>query len=316
MDTYDVICVGFSTLDITLTGIPADVFELEMDTVRASSSGWTVGGDGANQAAALGALGNKTAFVSKIASDQVGKILLDMLDQRPIDLQYMVVANGIESSFVVVCVRSDGHRNFLFWPGDKENALRLEEIDLSILDKTRALSIGSLFCMPGMDQGGTETLCRLAKEKGVLTFADMATDSLGIGPKAMETIYPYIDYLMPSLEEATYVTGHTKPEQIADALLVKGVGTALIKLGKDGCYVQNAEEAFYVPSFHVDAVDTTGCGDNFSAGFITGVLQGRSLFECARLGNAAGALNATQIGAHGAVRSITQLEDFMHQRIQ
>jgi len=315
MEPYDVICVGFSTLDITLTGIPSNVFELEMDTVRASSSGWTVGGDGANQAAALGALGNKTAFVSKIASDQVGKILLDMLNQRKIDLQYMVIAGGIESSFVVVCVRSDGHRNFLFWPGDKDNALKFEEIDLSILDKTRAISIGSLFCMPGMDQGGTGELCRLAKEKGVLTFVDMATDSLGIGPKAAESVYPYIDYLIPSIEEATYVTGHTQPERIADDLLAKGVGTVVIKLGKDGCYVQNRADAFYVPSFPVDVVDTTGCGDNFTAGFITGVLQGRSLFECARLGNAAGALNATQVGSHGAVQNMTQLEDFMHQGI-
>ncbi|GHT86541.1 sugar ABC transporter substrate-binding protein [Bacteroidia bacterium] len=74
MKNYDVICVGFATLDITLTGIPSNAFET--DTTKLTSSHWSVGGDAVNQAVALGSLGNKAALVSKIGSDRIGGIVM------------------------------------------------------------------------------------------------------------------------------------------------------------------------------------------------------------------------------------------------
>lgn len=306
---YDVICVGDATLDITMTDIPNDA--LSHDFALAASSRWSVGGDAANQACVLDALGMKTALIAKTGTDLIGDTIHQILSECGIDLSHFIRSSRKESGFCVVAVQPDGQRSFLLSLGSGDRDLGLEEINLDLLGHTRAVSVGSLFCLRKMDLGGTQELFKKARQKGVITFADMTGDSSQLGPKAVDGIYPYTDYLLPSLEEGIYVTGETNPRKIADVLLKKGTSTVIIKLGAQGCYVKNAKEDFYSPAFVTDVIDTTGCGDNFTAAFISGVLNGKTLRDCARMGNGAGAINASALGAHGALHSRKQLEDFM-----
>ena len=113
-----------------------------------------------------------------------------------------------------------------------------------------------------MDQGGAASLFRLAREKKVLTFADMTADAYGIGPEGIASVYPYTDYLMPSYEEALYTCGKEDVDDIADYFLTRGVQNVVLKLGSDGCFVKNSGDRFYMDPYPVRAVDTTGCGDN------------------------------------------------------
>ena len=132
----------------------------------------------------------------------------------------------------------------------------------------------------------------------------------------MDIVYPFIDYLMPSIEEAVYVTGETDEKGAARRLLEKGAGTVVIKLGGQGCYVRTREKEFYEDPFEVVVTDTTGCGDNFVAGFIHSILKGMSLEEGARFACAAGALNAQMLGGHIGIVSETQVETFMKNTMQ
>jgi sugar/nucleoside kinase (ribokinase family) len=123
---------------------------------------------------------------------------------------------------------------------------------------------------------------------------------------------PHVDCFVPSLTEAQALTGLDAPQDVARALLDRGVGTVGLKMGADGCLVVTAAgESLRAPAFEVDVIDATGAGDAFAAGFIAGVWRGWPLERAARLANAMGALCVTGLGAAGGVRSLPETLAFM-----
>lgn len=305
----DVVCIGEITLDITMRNIPENA--LSLDSSFADETIFAVGGDATNQAAVLSALGLKAGLVTKIGYDDTGLIIHRKLQEDGLDLTYLIRSPDKVSSLSIVVVNPGGQRHFLVWRGKNDQDLRLDEIDLTFLDRTRAVSAGSLFAMRELDRGGIAEIFRQARAKGVITFADMTADSYNIGGDAVSSVYPHTDYLIPSLVEATYVTGLTRPEEIARWFLDRGVGHVVIKLGDKGCFVADGKISQYVDPYQVEVVDTTGCGDNFTSGFIYGILHGMSLADSAQLGCGAGSCNAQFLGAHGGVKSMEQVQAFM-----
>ncbi|MBQ9629737.1 MAG: bifunctional hydroxymethylpyrimidine kinase/phosphomethylpyrimidine kinase, partial [Synergistaceae bacterium] len=135
-----------------------------------------------------------------------------------------------------------------------------------------------------------------------------------VAPKKGERLHDiehalkYIDYFFPNYDEGRNLTGHDDPEEIADVLLKLGVKNVILKIGKKGCLVKNSGEKFIVPAYsHANCIDTTGAGDNFASGFITGLLEGRSIHECAKMANCAASL---AIEAVGATNGLMSREDF------
>ena len=85
---------------------------------------------------------------------------------------------------------------------------------------------------------------------------------------------PYVDYFVPSIEDASTMSGHSKPEDVARFFLDLGVGSCLLTMGGDGCLVATADGMFRLPAFDIDVTDTTGCGDAFTAGLIAALNHG------------------------------------------
>ena len=83
------------------------------------------------------------------------------------------------------------------------------------------------------------------------------------------------------------------------------------KLGAKGCLIKSQSERLLLPGFPVHAIDTTGAGDNFVAGFLAGLSRGLSLTECGLLANAAGAIATTQLGATSAAAGIGGVVEFL-----
>jgi sugar/nucleoside kinase (ribokinase family) len=85
-----------------------------------------------------------------------------------------------------------------------------------------------------------------------------------------------------------------------EALVARGVGCVAATVGADGAVVVNADGVHNVPAYTVDVVDTTGCGDAFSAGFLRGLSLGRDPVGAAALGCATAGLVAQGLGTdHG-----------------
>jgi sugar/nucleoside kinase (ribokinase family) len=121
------------------------------------------------------------------------------------------------------------------------------------------------------------------------------------------------DWFCPNGEQLLGLTGRP---HIADAIadiLALGTGGVAVTLGADGCLVtaDRAGGLLHIPAHPVGVVDTTGCGDGFDAGLITGLLLGCELADAARLGNACGALVATGLGSDAGITSLADTVGFL-----
>ena len=109
------------------------------------------------------------------------------------------------------------------------------------------------------------------------------------------------------------LSGKEDPNEIADIFLSMGVKTVVIKMGKDGCFIKDEKgEKYLIPTYDkVKAVDTTGAGDSFVAGFLTGHVNGWSLIQCGKFANAVGTHCVMAAGASTGIKSFEQITEFI-----
>lgn len=307
---YDVICIGQAVQDILTTNVPKDAFMRETNTVKADSLTITTGGDAVNEAIVLSRLGNKSSVVVRLDKRNIGDMIYRDLQDENVDVSLVARKDDCENFTSMIFIHPDGDHDFIVGPG-KDYTLARSDVDFSVFTQTRAVSAASLFTLGELDTNGIAEIFRIAQEAGACTFADANFDLDGIGPDAIKNIYPHTDYLIPSLDEAVYMTGKKDPDEIADWFLAHGVKNVMLKLGGEGCFFKNKEERFFMDPYEVTPIDTTGCGDNFAASFIHGILKGMSHKECAEFACGAGGLNSQAIGAHMHILSEEQIRDFM-----
>ena len=103
------------------------------------------------------------------------------------------------------------------------------------------------------------------------------------------------------------ITGETDYVRGADVLLTKGAKIVAVKLGRRGCFVTDGRERNIIDAFESEAIDTTGAGDAFCAGFLYGLLNRKDLYDCGRLGNFVASKKITKMGARAGLPYKTDL---------
>jgi sugar/nucleoside kinase (ribokinase family) len=123
-----------------------------------------------------------------------------------------------------------------------------------------------------------------------------------------------IDIFAPNQKEALRLTGE---QTIGAALgrLAELTPTVVIKLGADGAIARSQGQQVHIPALPVNAVDTTGAGDNFDCGFLYGWLKSYSLEDCLRCGNFCGGRSITAHGGWDASPTSSQLENYLDRNI-
>lgn len=307
---YDVICIGQIVQDILVTNIPSDALTSEKDTFMADEILFASGGDAVNEASMLAKYGNHCALLTRLDKKDVGEMIYGDLIRQGVDTSLLVRPDDCRTFTAIVIIGPDGSHTFFDGPGHNFT-LKMSDIDQSVFEKTKVVTAGSLFALGELDTDGIEVIFKKAQESGAVTVADMNNDSDKKGPHAVEKVYPYTDYLMPSYDEAVYVTGEKEPDKIADFFLAAGVKNVVLKMGGEGCFFKNAEKRFFTDPYKVSPVDTTGCGDNFVAAFVHCLLKGMEPEACAEFACAAGALNSLGLGAHLYIQTEEQVKAFM-----
>lgn len=304
-----IICLGIMVADVV--GRPVHEVPEPGRLVLVEEMGLYAGGCAVNTATVLARFDLPVEVVGKIGQDPFGDFLLDVLDRRGIGDAGVQRDDTTGTSATMVMVGPDGERRFVHYIGANAE-LRLADVDMALLNRASILHIGGSLVLPGIDGAPTAELLRRARAAGLLTFLDTVWDDSGRWMEMLEPCLPHLDYFVPSLPEARALTGYEDPEQMGRSLLDRGVGAVGIKMGDAGCLVMDQSGvSFRLPAFQVEAVDATGAGDAFTAGFIAGVWKGWSLEKTARLANAAGALCVTGSGAAGNTRSLSETLDFM-----
>lgn len=306
----DVLCAGLALVNFPIHPIDESVFQNDINMV--SPITLMPGGDAANQAIIISRLGMRVSLASVVGDDGFGMMLLQMMKEqgKDLDVSHVAVEEGNTTGVAAMLVRPDGQRNFCINRGSLLE-FGLKHIEMELLERTKIVSIGGLMSLPGIDGKGTEELFRRAKQAGAVTVADTKKDLWGIGLDGIRGTLGYTDYFFPSLEEARAVSGADTIEHMAETFLKCGAAHVGIKLGADGCYFKDKDQEFYLPAYPCEVVDTTGSGDNFMAGFITGLLNGWDEKNSCKFAAAAGAVNAAAIGPNSAVVSREQILKFM-----
>ena len=307
-DHNDVICIGTALIDSIIRGF---------DPKPVSASGYTAdsgtlysGGEAVNEALAFSKLGTKAGILCFLGEDAAGSFVEKELKKNGVDTTQIVWEKDHPTPVTTMFVKKDGTRMSVTNLAHRFN-FHPEEQDIGELG-AKAISIGSLFRAPFDDPAVIHAVLSAAKAAGMKIFAD--TKIPNFHPLKLEDIkdsLPLIDYITPNEDEAKYYTGKETAGEQADVFLSYGVANVIIKLGGKGCFFKNAEEEIRLPAHEIEAVDATGAGDNFSAGFITEILQGKTHEEALRFANACGAICTTAIGAGTALQDRKQVEEFL-----
>lgn len=309
----EVICVGILTADVV--GKPIDNLPGRGKLGLVDRMELHSGGCAANTGIGLAKLGVETSIIGKVGEDGFGDFLVKRFEKFGMEAGGVVRDSENATSATMVMVHSDGERTFLHYFG-ANGSLCLDDIDFERVQASKILHIAGSFLMPSFDGEPTAILLKRAREAGVATSLDTAWDARGNWLSTLKPCLPYMDYFLPSLEEAKMLTGGLEvPEDIAKFLLDAGVGVVGLKMGERGAYIRTSQgDEITIPGYQVEAVDALGAGDAFVAGFLTGLSKGWDIEKCARFANAVGACCVTALGATTGVLSFAETLQFMEQR--
>jgi sugar/nucleoside kinase (ribokinase family) len=292
----DVVCLGILVADVVAR--PVDALPTVGTLALVESIVLRGGGCALNTSSALVRLGLRAAVVGKVGADAFGDFVLALLGERGVDGAGVVRDAAAPTSASVALVDSAGERTFLHTPGAND-ALRPTELGEAPF-AGRALHVAGALVLEALDGEPTAGLLAEARRRGLHTSLDTVFDGSGRWERVLAAL-PHCDLVTPGRAEAEAISGERDPRRAARRLRELGAGTAAVTLGAEGCQVAAADFDGRVPAVPVDAVDGTGAGDAFVAGFLYGRLAGWATEACARFANAAGALATTAVGAFEGV---------------
>ena len=256
----------------------------------------TAAGSAGGTALTLAKLGAEVRSAGAIGTDPVGDMLLDLLGRAGIDAGQLCRRADVQTSASVLPIRPDGSRPAFHVPGANAT-YGPDDVDWDAIGDATHLHLGGPEFMGGE---AAATILSAARGRGIVTSADVLAPG---EPGLLEWIgsaVAELDYLLPNDDQVLGFTGTGDLEAGCRALIERGAGCVVATCGADGALVVDPDGATAVPAFEVEVVDTTGCGDAFSAGFLRGLSLGRDREAAARLGNAAAGLVAGGLGSdHG-----------------
>jgi sugar/nucleoside kinase (ribokinase family) len=305
-DRANVIALGVHVVDVLVRPverIPGGQGGQLVEQIRITPAG-SAGGT----AITLAKLGGSVKSAGAIGEDELGEVLLALLGRFGVDTSALVRRSGVQTSSSVLPIRPDGSRPAFHVVGANATYASADA-PWDEIEQADHLHLGAPEFMGGEEAA---KILSFARDRGVVTSADI----LAPGEQAAQIAdwigpaFRHLDYLLPNEEQVLGLTGERDLQSGCEALLERGVGCVAATCGAEGAIVVDAESSERVPAFDVDVVDTTGCGDAFSAGFVRGLALGRSRREAAVLGCAAAALVARGLGSDHGDFDLTAADEF------
>ncbi|MEV0196964.1 carbohydrate kinase family protein [Nonomuraea sp. NPDC050691] len=305
--------VGVHIVDILAR--PVERIPEGQDTVLVDQIRLTAAGAAAGTAVDLVKLGNDVVTLGAVGDDELGDFLLAVLAKRGVDASRLVRKAGEQTAASILPIRPDGGRPSFHVPG-ANLGVTLADLDVEVLRGARAVHLGGVDVTFGLGDPDFFALLDALREGGTIVTMDLLSempDLLGMA----RTFLPHVDYVLPNASQALLMTGLGGERgergdggdggdvaEAALALLAEGPRGVLVTLGGDGSLVATADGVEHLPALKVEVSDTTGCGDAYCAGFITGLLHGRDVLEAARWGTAAAARVATGLGSDAGITDL------------
>lgn len=238
------------------------------------------GGSAGNTMYGLGIMGVHSSFIGKVGRDELGNFYeKDMVDAglAPVLMRSSQSPTGT----AVALVTPDSERTFATHLG-AATELTPEELNSNYFKGYHILYLEGylIFNLPLVEQA-----CRIAKEKKMCVALDLASFNVvnEMLPAFQRIVSEYVDIVFANEEEARAFTGFGPVDALHE--ISKKCSIAVVKTGADGSWIKRDDEVIKVDALTVRAVDTTGAGDLYAAGFLYGFSNGFSLDKCGLFGS-------------------------------
>lgn len=257
-----------------------------------------LGGSAAITACGAARLGVPTRLIAAVGADVYGGYVRDVLAARGVDATGLRTVDAPTGLSVILSGADD--RTILTLTGAID-ALTAADV---VLDGVSHVHVASFFLQPRLAAGLAEVFAR-ARAAGIGTSLDTNWDPAQRWAGVREVL-AHTDVFLPNAAELAAVTGIERVDRAA-ATLVAGGTTVVLKQGAAGARAWWPGGQCTAPGLRVEPVDTTGAGDSFNAGFLSGRLAGEPVPRCLRMAAAAGSLSTRAAGGTGAQPDAAEL---------
>ncbi len=275
------------------------------ETILGNSFSLGPGGKGSNQAVAIGKLNAPVHMLTRLGRDDFADMAMNTWRAAGVTPEVIWTPESYTGAAYIFLEEATGNNAIIVCPG----AARL--ISPADIEANRKLIEGASIFITQLEQPieTAHAALAIAKKAGVSTVLNTAPAA-----PLPDSIYALCDYMTPNETEAEEMTGikvktFDDARAAARALLIRGVGTAVITLGERGALIHNSKMSEIVPIFKAGpVVETTGAGDAFNGGFAVGLARGLSPVEAAKFGCAVAGISVTRKGTAPAMPSLGEAE--------
>ena len=279
------------------------------ETIHGERYTMSLGGKGANQAAAVARLGARSLFIGRTGADAFGDLARAGLREIGVDLAHLAADPAAATGIAVIAVDSRAENAIIVVGGAN---MRVEPADV---DKARAALAGARVLLLQLEIPMATALAaaKAMRAAGGLVVFDPAPAPLGGLPA---DTFRLADVITPNETETEALVGikAVTPIEAADAagkLMALGARAAVIKMGARGVFYRDAAGEGFVPPFAVTAVNTVGAGDCFNGGLAVGLARGEPLGDAVRFAAACGALATTGPGGAASAPTLAAVEKLL-----
>jgi sugar/nucleoside kinase (ribokinase family) len=240
----------------------------------------TCGGSAANTISGLARLGIGTGYIGKIGHDPFGTFFEEDMKKHGV-VTHMFFGRA-QTGRALGLITPDSERTFATFLGA---AVELESSDLGP-ELFRGYDIFHIEGYMVQNHRLFETAVRLAKEAGLEVSLDLASHNVvrENNDFLRDMVPRYVDIVFANEDESMAFSGKNSPHDALVAISPQ-CRVAVVKLGKNGSLIRKQEEQHRIGCIPARAVDTTGAGDLYAAGFLYGMIKGFALDVCGRIGS-------------------------------
>ena len=306
------VVVGSLNMDFVVT---VDRLPAPGETVLGRGFQMIPGGKGANQACAAARLAGphlSVRMAGRVGYDLFADHLKASLSAAGVDVTAIHATRGQPTGVALIWVDRWGQNSIVVASGANH------ELAAADVESLRRLFQGARFVLFQLETP-LETVraaLALARQEGAQTVLDPAPAVPLTGD-----LLSLVDILTPNETEALILLGRPPARVsvadapgLASALRALGAARVVLKLGDQGCFLDDGAQQLHVPSFPVEVRDSTAAGDIFNAGLAVALAEGQPIQEALRFASAAAAISVTRLGAQASVPARAEVEAFLSER--